>query len=198
VFVDAKFEGKLTASQEHVANRSYVLLNGLATVGIIALVDEATGYQADRDRQELHRILAAYIAPELLPWTKRFPDAFYREMFRLRGWVYRNIAGRRTHYAGKLTNQIVYERLPAGVLDELRRKNPVDPETGRRKHRHHQHLSEDVGNEHLQAHLTAVVPMMRAARDWQEFERLLERAFPKPGDQLQLEIVDVDPKPSGE
>lgn len=195
VFVDAKFEGKLTARQDHVANRCYVLLNGLATVGIIALVDEATGYQADRDRQELHRILAAYIAPELLPWTKRFPDAFYQEMFRLRGWEYKNIAGRRTQMAGKLTNQIVYERLPEGVLPELRRKNPVDPESGRRKHRFHQYLSEDIGNEHLQAHLTAVVPMMRAARDWSEFERLMERAFPKSGDQLRFDILDIKPEP---
>jgi hypothetical protein len=38
------------------------LLRGFARVGIIALVDEATGFQRDRTKDALSKILEAYIA----------------------------------------------------------------------------------------------------------------------------------------
>jgi hypothetical protein len=56
------------------------LLRAFARVGIVALVDEATGFQDIRARDDLHKILEAYIAKELLPWTKRFPNEFYKEI----------------------------------------------------------------------------------------------------------------------
>lgn len=83
VYLDARSAGKLTKGQVHLARASEILLVGLSNIGIIALVDEATGYQFDRERDELQKILKAYIAQELLPWQKRFPDVFYREIFRL-------------------------------------------------------------------------------------------------------------------
>ena len=43
---------------------------------------------------------------------------------------------------GKITNDIVYKKLPKGVLDELNRLNPKD-DKGNRKHKHHQ-LSLDM------------------------------------------------------
>jgi hypothetical protein len=41
-------------------------------LGITALVDEATGYQYDRERDELQKILSKYISNELLAWQKTF------------------------------------------------------------------------------------------------------------------------------
>lgn len=101
-------EGTVTPKQRDVANRAYALMRGFAHVGIIALVDEATGYQEVRNRNELHRILAAYITPKLLPWTKKFPDDFYKEMFRLMQWQYNPLTVQRPGYVGKLTNLLVY------------------------------------------------------------------------------------------
>jgi hypothetical protein len=152
-------------------------VRAFARVGIIALVDEATGYQADRDRDELHKILAAFISEELLPWAKRFPDEFYQQMFRLKGWQYSPIKGKRPREAGKITNQLVYEKLPPGVLDELRRKNPV-VSNWQRRYKHHQFLTEDIGHPSLQRHLLAVTTLMRAATTWREFDALLQKAFP--------------------
>ena len=45
--------GKLLPSQRHVAEQCRILLHGFANVGIIALVDEATGYQDARARDAL-------------------------------------------------------------------------------------------------------------------------------------------------
>ena len=88
VFIDANEAGVLMRTQQHIADRCKILVRGFATIGIIALVDEATGFQYDRNRDELQTILKAYISDELLKWQKRFPDSFYVEMFRLRGWDY--------------------------------------------------------------------------------------------------------------
>jgi hypothetical protein len=47
-----------------------------ARVGIIALVDEATGYQEVRDHEALQEILKRYISEELLVWVRTFPMEF--------------------------------------------------------------------------------------------------------------------------
>ena len=52
-----------------MAEKAALLLGAFAEVGIIALVDEATGYQYDRARDALARILEQFIAKELQPWV---------------------------------------------------------------------------------------------------------------------------------
>ena len=84
VYLKARDAGVLPPNQEHVARQADVLMRGLAHTGIIALVDEATGYQALRSRNALASILEAYVDKELQPWIQTFPDDFYREIFRLR------------------------------------------------------------------------------------------------------------------
>lgn len=190
VWLKARDAGALLPQQAHIAKQADILMRGLAHVGVIALVDEATGYQEERDRAELQKILEAYISRELLPWTKRFPDEFYAEMFRLMGWQYSPVSVKRPAYVGKLTNKWVYEKLPPGVLGQLQAKNPVDPESGRRLRKHHQHLTGDVGNPHLEKHLVALIALMRAAPNKDAFERMLARAFPPP--QLALDVPDED------
>lgn len=186
VILSAQDAGVLKTEQEQrYAKAASVLMRAFAKVGIIALVDEATGYQAERDRSELQKILSAYIAEELLPWTKRFPDEFYIQLFRLRGWQYQPLNVKRPQYVGRLTNELVYQKLPPGVLDELRLKNPTD-EHGRRKHKHHQFLTDDIGNPHLEKHLAVVITLMKISPTWTIFERHLNRAFPTSNVQLQL------------
>src|SRR5690349_12608893 len=74
VIIDADQKGKLDKRLKRLAERAAMLQHGFATVGIIALVDEATGYQEIRDRQALQKILDRYIGKELAKWAKRFPD----------------------------------------------------------------------------------------------------------------------------
>jgi P63C domain len=186
VYLKAKHAGKLLKSQEHIAQRCLILLNGLATVGIIALVDEATGYQYDRARHALEEILEKFIATELVKWTKMFPDIFYQEMFRLKNWRFNAIPSRRPILVGKLTTNIVYERLAPGVLEELKRITPRD-DKGRLKHKLFQRLTEDVGHPRLREHLSAVIALMKANDDWQGFYRALNRALPP---QVQLPLFE--------
>ncbi|PFB77584.1 hypothetical protein CN286_17085 [Bacillus anthracis] len=176
VYLAARMDNVLTKQQENLAIASEILVRSLSKLGIVALVDEATGYQADRDRDELQKLLSKYISKELLPWTKRFPDEFYQELFRLRNWDYPTASGQRPGIVGHYTNQFVYNHLPPGVKDELQRNNPsISP--GRRKWKHHQFLSEDIGNVHLEKHLIKVITLMQASDTWNEFIKKFNRVF---------------------
>jgi hypothetical protein len=164
------------------ADRSRLLLNSFAKVGIIALVDEATGYQEVRDRDALREILDKYLRPEDSAWAKRFPDEFYKELFRLKSWDWKGMKVNRPSIVGHYTNEIVYNRLAPGILSELRRLNPPD-ETGKRRVKHHQWLTDDIGHPALNKHIFAVLALMRISNTWDQFNRTLTKAFPAIGEQ---------------
>lgn len=190
VYLKARDNDALLTSQLKFAKACEILMRGLAHVGIIALVDEATGYQYDRARQALEEILERFIAEEYRKWAKTFPDDFYIEMFRLKGWQYIPFSVKRPSVVGHLTNDLVYKRLAPAVLDELRRKNPKLP-SGRRKQTHHQWLTEDIGHPRLREHLHALIALMRASANWNDFQRLVNRALPKYG---QLPLIEYAEK----
>lgn len=192
VILDADKNGAIRPSQKHVAEAAGILIRAFARVGVIALVDEATGYQQDRARDELNRILEAYISKELLPWTKRFPDEFFKQVYRLHGWEYRNGSVKSPRYLGKVINRTVYEPMPPGVLDELRRVNPPN-ESGYRRYRHHQFLTLDTGHPHLDKQVVAVTTLMRISEDKDQFWQHFEKAFPKKGQQMRLDYPDSGP-----
>jgi hypothetical protein len=171
-------EGKPVPRQyEHIVRACDLLMRGLAHVGIVALVDEATGYQDLRAAHALAEILEAFIAKELRKWVRTFDPEFYKQIFRLKGWVY-NGSTKRPRQLGKITNDLVYERLAPGVLQELRQENPAD-ERGYRKAKHHQWLTPDIGHPKLREHLKAVTTLAKAVDNWDEFYKMIGRALPK-------------------
>ena len=187
VYLRARDEGALLKSQEKFAKACDMLTRGLAHVGILALVDEATGYQEIRDRLALQEILDKFLRKEFATWAKQFPDEFYEHIFRLRKWEWKGMKVNRPQVVAYYTKDIVYARLAPGILKDLESRNPTD-EKGNRKARHHQWLTEDVGHPALAQHLYAVVGLMRIAETWEGFKTMLDRAYPKQGDSLQLEL----------
>jgi hypothetical protein len=185
VYLRARDDMALLPNQEHIARTSDILMRGLAHVGIIALVDEATGYQDWRARDELNRILEKYIAEELRPWTRHFPNDFFKEIYRLHGWQYKPGSTHRPQYVGKLINDLVYKQLPPGVLDRLQEVNPVT-EKGYRRHKHFQFLTEETGDPHLDKQIAVVTTLMRASDDKDDFHRLFGKAFSKNPQQIML------------
>ena len=181
--------GEIHGRYKHIIEACDILMRGLAHVGILALVDEATGYQEVRDRQALQAILDKFLRKEFAAWAKRFPDEFYQEMFRLRGWQWRGMKVNRPSVVGHYTNDLVYERLAPGILDELQRRNPRG-ESGSRAHKHHQWLTEDIGHPALAQHLYATIGFMRASTSWEQFYRMMQRAFPKLNTTMLLPLPD--------
>jgi hypothetical protein len=188
-YLQARQANELTASQLPVAQRCEMLVRSLAKVGITALIDEATGYQEVRDRNALQALLDKYLRQEHAVWAKRFPDEFYRQMFRLKNWQFPTPGASKPGVVGRYTLDIVYERLAPGLVDELSERNPKG-EAGNRKAKHHQWLTEDVGHPALSNHIHAVMGLMRASTTWDGFKILLDMAFPKKGGQLLLALED--------
>lgn len=187
IWLKARAEGVLrTPSQYAVAFRAEILVRALAKVGLVALIDEATGYQYDRGKKELAEILQKFISDEMMRWVKTFSDEFYKQIYRLRGWDVRNFS-ERPGIVGKWTVDLVYQRLAPGILDELKRVTPRG-ESGRFKHRLHQHLTLDYGYIALMEHISAVVTMMQLTDDgdWDGFYRKLNRLKPRLDATLEL------------
>ena len=196
VYLKARDAGVLIASQMRTAAACETLMRGLAYVGIIALVDEATKYQEIRDRKILQEILDKYLLADHAKWAKRFPDEFYREIFRLRGWQWQGMRVNRPQVVGHYTNDIVWDRLAPRVREELEQLNPKT-EKGTRRVKHHQWLTYDIGHPALQKHLTGVIALMKSVRSsphkaWTEFQRRLQRVFPKVNTNLELQFPDED------
>lgn len=177
VFLDAEAAGVLQHNQRDIAKKCRTLVKAFSKVGITALVDEATGFQEVRDRQALRVILQQYIGEELAKWEKRFPDEFYNQIYRLKGWERRPGSTKRTHAMAKLSNDLVYNRITDGLLGELQELNPPD-DRGRRKAHHHRLLSEDVGRPALREHFVALLAIMRGSVSWGQFKSSLNLALP--------------------
>ena len=185
VYLKARDANKLLPSQTDLAKAADVLMRGLAHTGIIALVDEATGFQEQRPPNGLAAILEAFIAKELQPYVSTFKNDFYEHLFRLRGLDYRVDTPKRPQYFGWLTTDIVYRRLAPGVLAELK-KIVVRNEDGRPKHKFFQRLTQNRGYPSLREHLGAVTAIMRLSYDYPEFIDKLDRLYPRYG-QLPLD-----------
>ncbi len=167
-----------------------VLIRGLAQVGIIALVDEATGYQRDRAKDALQQILEKFIAKELRPWIKTFPEEFYENLYRLRGLQYPKDTVKKPSYFGHITNNIVYDRLAPAVLEELKKITPRNSE-GRHKQQLHRRLSGDVGHPKLREHLASVITLMKICDSYPAFEAFLDKTHPKFNETLPLPLIDI-------
>lgn len=174
IYSQADDDKILQPSQVKIARVCRIMLYGLASVGIIALVDDATGYVEQRNRDELQKILENYISEELRKWTKRFPNEFFKQAYKIHGWDYSSFQKNHPQCLGNFINKYVYEQLPPGVIEELKSKNPQN-ENGRRKYRLHQFLTEDIGDDNLKKQITQVVTLMKVSTNLDEFKALVDK-----------------------
>lgn len=188
LYLKARDEGQALPSQERVVAQADIIVRALAKVGIAALIDEATGYQYDREKDELQKLLSKYISEDYMRWQERFPRKFYKETFRLLGWVYDPLSVSRPAYLGKFTNKYVYEQMPPNVLETLQQKNPVN-ENGHRVRKHHQYLTEEIGVPHLDRHITKLITIMELSNDIEDFKKNFDRVFAT-NTQLTLSLTD--------
>lgn len=178
-----------TPRKQIIAKQCDILIRGFARVGIIALIDEATGYQRDRARDALAKILEAFVAKELQPYIKTFDAVFYEQMFRLRGLQYPpEKANYRPSYFGHLTNDIVYSRLAPGILKALKEEAKKE---GIKTHLH-RHLTPGYGKLELIKHLSLVIAYMRDSSDWRGFIEKLNKYAPRFNETIPLNLEEAD------
>jgi hypothetical protein len=189
IWLRARQAKALQAQQLGKAQKAEILTRALAQTGIVALVDEATGYEKVRPQNALQEYLALIVRKELAAWVKKFPDEFYENIYKLKGWKWPGMSKNRYSVVGHYTNNLVFDRLAPGSLRELKSKNPKN-EKGYRDGKLHQWLTEDVGDPLLAQHLHSLMMFQRLAiangYGWQRFLHMVDQVLPRRGDTLQL------------
>lgn len=180
-------------NDESIIKNANIIIRAVAKVGIIALVDEATGYDKEKKRakDELQKFLTQFLSDEASKWVKTFEDSFFEMIYKMRGWNW-NMTNKRPGVVGQWINNIVYERIAPLTLSTLNDKNPKN-EKGYRKDKHHQFFTEDIGKPKLKEYLASVEALGRASNyNWDIFMELLDRAFPKqPQKIIDIEIEEI-------
>lgn len=171
-YVRARDDGAaLTPRQIEIAIKASMVLAAVAKVGLIALIDEVTGYQYDRAQDALTMKLRLYLEEEMRQWEKTFPDELWVQFARLTGKE--GPITQRPKYWGKLVMELVYGYLDADVAEWLK-KNAPEPRHGRN---YHQWLSAQYGLRKLMEHLWKVIGMAQACDSMAELRQRMAETY---------------------
>jgi len=163
--------GNLTDRQQRIAVNANAFLRACAKVGIIALVDEATGYQQERPLDELQFKLKLFLAEEMRKWDKTFPDELWVQFGRLTNW--KGSLHQRPKYWGHLVMDLIYEYLDADVAQWLK-ENAPKPMHGQN---YHQWLSEQYGLKKLVEHIWKVIGVASTCRTMDELKKKMRDLY---------------------
>ncbi|MBI5374132.1 MAG: hypothetical protein HZA77_01780 [Candidatus Schekmanbacteria bacterium] len=193
---DAIFEAKklgiLKPNQYFLAMQAEIIIRSSAKIGIIALVDEATGYIKDKKKEEYRELFKEFIRQECREWEKEFPDQFFDVLYMLYNLrrLYKN---KHPQFFSKFIRKYVYTPLAnsnGAILEMLDEKNPVIYKSGGRKYKLFQFLTDQVGIPAFRAHLWQIIGIANATKTKKAFDKGFSQAFPQSGEQLPLFDLD--------
>ena len=180
-YVRALGDGALeTDRQREIAVKAGMFLAACAKVGLIALIDEATGYQYDRAADALQVKLKAYLAEEMRDWEKTFPDELWQEFARLTHW--QGSVTQRPKYWGHLVTELVYQYLDADVCKWLKENKP-QPQHGRNWH---QWLTDQYGLRKLIQHIYTLIGIAKTCHNMRELRDKMAEMYGKTPVQLTM------------
>lgn len=188
VLLKARDDQAILESQKAIVAQADIIMRGLAEIGIIALVDEATGYIDDKKKDEYRQLFREFIRKECREWEREFPDQFMDMIYRFYG-LPRGQKGRHPRFFGHFIRKYVFAPLAGSngaVLKMLDLKNPKVYKNGRRKYKMHQFLTEELGLPAIRQHIWQTIGIGNAARTKEAFDRGFKRAFPQIGDTMEL------------
>ncbi len=171
-YVRALDDGSLkTPRQKAIAAKAGMFLASCAKVGLVALIDEATGYQYVRTEDALQFKLRLFLEEEMRKWESTFPEELWREFGRLTHW--QGSLNQRPKYWGRLVMELIYEYLDPDVAEWLRKNNPK-PQKGQN---HHQWLSSQYGLKKLTEHIWKVVGLAQACQSMRELQTKMAEIY---------------------
>lgn len=158
--------------------------DSLARVGIVALIDEATGYQYHRAPDALQDLFARLIRNTAADWERRFHPDYYQAIYKLFGWQYDQTVSQRPHIIGKITLQWVYEPVfPPEILVAIKERQSSE--------KMHQWLTDEGGLKLMEKQRDAVMMIARSSADHQDFEARCSVAFFRRGQMSILYPMEV-------
>jgi hypothetical protein len=145
--------------------------------GLEALIDQHTGFQEVKARDELLKILEPEIEPELMPWVRNFPDEFFRAIYAIEREPYSK--GVKISYLSTLINEFIFKPLPKNIGKALRRHAPASVESGNRSRANSKYPSYETGDRYLDCQIARVTTAARLACNKWELETNLQAIFPE-------------------
>jgi hypothetical protein len=169
------------AAEKEVAHEVTSPVNSaLARTGIIALVDEATGYQYERSQDALVNLFAGHIDESFAPWYARIPVQFWKNLFRIIGAKLdpEELRVRASEIIDFL-HEIVVLALPLDVREELLNNIPKEENHELVQMCKQCGLEElvDTGNEAFDRQVVQVGALLRAAQNKEEFDEMFKKVF---------------------
>lgn len=192
LFLSMRDAGALHPSQVRLALSADILIRGLGEVGIIALVDEATGYIAEKRKDEYRQLFKDFVREQVRQWEKEFPDQFFDALYRFYNLKNKR-DGKHPQFFGHLIRKYIYTPVAdskGAVLELLDEKNPVVYANGGRRYKMHQFLTDLVGVPAVRAHLWQVIGIANSSVNKTKFDKAFSRAFPSAGQQY--ELIETD------
>jgi hypothetical protein len=187
-YLRARDEGLLKGPQLKIATQAEIIVRASAKVGIIALIDEVTGYQKVRKKNELQLKIQAYIADDLQEWARMFPEEFWFELARLEG-IHYSPRSRPLRW-GKYVMMFVYDAIDPEVGKELRKINP----NPRFLRNHHQWLKK-FGRERVAIQIEKDLVIMKLCRDMSDFKAKFAHVFKKSPLQMTFDDINISFSP---
>lgn len=173
-FVQANINDEsLSEAQREIVKNANKFLMATSKIGIIALIDEATGFQYQRESYELQMKLSYFLADDAREWEKTYPDELWKEFGRLTNW--KGSLKKRPKYWGKLVNALIYDCLDKGVAEYLRKNKPAKY-TGQK---YFQWLNEEYGVKELTQHIWQIIGMAKTCENMNELKELASKKFDK-------------------
>jgi transcriptional regulator with XRE-family HTH domain len=171
-YVSAFSDGTLTTDrQQQIALKCSVLLSSCAKIGLIALIDEATGYQFERKEDALQLKLKVFIAEEMRGWEKTFPDELWEQFGRLTNW--QGHLHSRPKWWGKLVMELIYNALDSNVATYLKEHKPPPMY----KRNYHQWLSDNYGLKQLITHIYQIIGISKTCNTIKELQEKVSQHF---------------------
>jgi P63C domain len=184
---EARKQGKLTTSQHLIGIQAEIIIRSVAKVGIIALIDEATGYIKDKGKEEYREFYKQFVREEARQYEKEFPDQLFDVIYELYH-ITRKHKNKHPQFFGHFIRKYIYKPLAnsnGAVLEMIDEKNPVVYTSGGRKYKIFQFL-EEIGTSALRSQIWQVIGIGNATRSKQSFDKAFAKAFPQSGDQPNL------------
>ncbi len=176
VWQKAREKKALHHTQQHIAQRAEILVHHFATQSIVALVDEATGYQDDCVRNEIAKLMQPYLREAFQKWAGVFPHAFYREVYQIHGWNYQPGAHHHPQILSQFLHDYVYRAVPVEVRHELTWKTPKVSSEEKCKPQH-PFLTENTGVLTLDKIISNITVLVRVSNNPKQFQSFYHSAF---------------------
>jgi hypothetical protein len=180
----ARTAGVLKKKQLPLATSAEAIVRHCAAVGVVQLVDNATGYDKVKTRQLLQLRIQSLIADEVEEWVSIVPAEFWAQLARIEG--VRVVPDRPPIRWASYVLAFVYDAVEPDVGRELRR----DGDGPRFSPDLHAWLRA-TGAKRLASRMRQTVVMMNSCTDLTEFQSTFAKVLHK--GPLQLQLLD-DPR----